>query len=35
MRIESAPGQGTTIHVRLPLAPPATDAPALPRSSLP
>jgi len=35
MRIESAPGQGATIHVRLPQAPPAADAPALARSSLP
>lgn len=33
MRIESAPGHGTTIHLRLPLAPPAADAPALTRSS--
>jgi signal transduction histidine kinase len=35
MRIESAPGHGATIHVCLPLVPPAAEVPALARSSRP
>jgi PAS domain S-box-containing protein len=33
MQIESGPGQGATIHVRLPLAPPVAEQPALARGS--